>query len=488
MHWDTLIDTLAQWFEQRGLLTRGARLVLGVSGGPDSTLMLYGLRDLSQQRELGWSMRVAHLHHGMRGRDADLDAEFVEQIARELGFPFDMERANIPQQVAEAGGSTEEVARNHRYEFLERVALRTGCDWVAVAHHADDNAETVLHRIFRGTGMRGLAGMRDMRPIRPGSRITLLRPLIQLRRANVEVLCAERKIPSRVDPTNFNPIYTRARIRNEVLPLIRKAVNPNVTDAVLRLAEQARWLGNYLEDSAARVFDSLVISEQPRHIVLNARALLAKPRIIQAEVLRRAIALVMGGEQELGFSHIEAALKLAADRGSGKELHLPGAVQVRKVYERLEIQPIAEEAEAVELPPAYVHCPGVSPLPALHAELLTEVRDVDDGILAAIPGRRDPLEEWVDFERVRPPLLVRGRREGDRFWPLGSPGPKTLSDFFIDEKLDPAVRPRTGVLCDQNGPLWVIPLRIDERVKLRPTTRRALRLLLRPEAPRGDGA
>lgn len=478
MKWEAFIDQTAAWLAERGLLQPETRWVLGVSGGPDSTLLLHALLDVSRSRSLRLGLHVAHLHHGLRGAEADADAEFVAALAARLHLPLHSERRDIPARVAELGGSTEEIARQERYDFLERVALKTASERVAVAHHADDDAETILHRICRGTGLRGLAGMRPVRPIRPSSRIMLVRPLLHTRRAVIEALCEERSLESRTDITNAGAEFTRGKVRNVIMPMLRRQLNPNVTEALLRLGEQARWLGTYLEDAAARTFESLVVSEAPRHIVLNTRALLGKQRIIQAEVVRRAISLVTDGEQDVNFSHVDNVLRLAADRASGKEIHLPGPVIVSKRYDRLEFRPPIDSEPLIEMPSTFVSCPGVTGLPWLNATLVARVDDVGEGKIDELRRSNNPYEQWLDFERVCPPLLVRARRDGDRFWPLGAPGSKSVGDFLGDVKIEPALRGRTGVLCDQNGPIWIMPLRIDERVKLRPTTRRALRLVL----------
>lgn len=479
MTWNGLLDNLAESFERQGLLAGDASLVLGVSGGADSTLLLHAMHALRESRKLRWTLHAAHMHHGLRHADADADAAFVRELAEHLDVPFHEERADIPAEVAKRGGSTEEVARQKRYEFLERVALKTGSECVAVAHHADDDAETILHRVLRGTGLRGLAGMRGVRAIQPGSRIRLIRPLLHEKRETILALCEQQGLKWRLDPSNTTGKYTRGRIRNEVMPMLRDAINPNVSEALLRLAEQARWIGTYLEDAAARTFDSLVISEGPRRVTLNTHALLGKQRIIQAEVLRRAISQVIGREQDLSFSHIEMVMRLVADPESGKETHLPGAIVARKIYNRLELRPLDEEEPAIELATVFLKCPGVTPLPQLHTDMTAQVCEVDAVKIEELRATPRPYEEWLDYERVQFPLLVRGRREGDRFWPLGAPGSKSLGDFLGDEKIDPALRARIGIVCDQVGPVWVMPLRIDERVKLRPTTRRALKLTLR---------
>lgn len=484
--WDPFLDRLAGWLEQRGLLTPGARWVVGVSGGLDSTLLLHALKALSERKELGWMLHTAHFHHGLRGAEADADQEFVAALAERLDTPFHTERTDIRALYEAEGGSTEEVARRHRYEFLERVALNTGSECVAVGHHADDNAETVLHRICRGTGLRGLAGISDVRPIRSGSRVRLVRPLLPHDRASIKALCTARDIEMRIDSTNAWEEFTRNRIRRTVLPMLREKLNPNVSEALLRLAEQARWIGGYLEDAAARTFDSLLVSDDPADLALHAPALLDKHRAIQAEVVRRAVSL-LGDEPDLSFTHVEAVLRLAGDPASGKEVHLPGPIVVSKRYDRLEFRPLEAAEPPPELPPVPVTCPGRTPLPPLGAELMAELCDVDASKIEELRGSPRAGEEWLDYDRVRLPLLVRGRRPGDRFHPLGAPGAKSVSDFLTEQKVEPQVRERTGVLCDQDGPIWIMPLRIDERVKLRPASRRALRLVLRPSNSRQAG-
>jgi tRNA(Ile)-lysidine synthase len=476
--WDTFLNQIQAWLETRGLIQPGAHWVVGLSGGPDSTILLHAMAALSERSDLRWKFFPAHFHHGLRGAEADADAQFVTQLADELGLTCHTERADIRAEVERDGGSTEEVARQRRYEFLERVALKTGSERVAVAHHADDNAETILHRICRGTGLRGLVGIRDVRPIEPGSHIYVVRPLLHQCRATIEEMCAARGLKLRVDSMNQSTEFTRGRIRHQLMPMLAEQLNPNVSEALLRLAEHARWLGTYLEDAAARTFDSLVVHERPEQIALNVRALQSKQRIIQAEVMRRAVSLVMGGEQDLSFANVEAILRLVDDPASGKEVHVPGPVVVRKQYDRLEFRPLTEEPPPPEIGTTFITCPGHTSLPTLGMELLTEIHTVGPLKIKSLQQNSNPHEEWLDFERIQPPLLVRGRRDGDRFRPLGAPGAKTIGDFLSEQKIDPHIRARTGILCDQNGPLWVMPLRIDERAKLRLETRRALRLVL----------
>lgn len=488
MTWEQLLTQLADWLDSRRLLTPDATWVIGVSGGADSTLLLHAMPALSQQRDLTWTLHAAHFHHGLRGAEADADEVFVRGLAERLNVTMHTEREDIPGRVRDEGGTTEEVARRHRYRFLERVALRTGGECVAVAHHADDNVETVLQRICRGTGLRGLSGISEIRPIQPGSRVRLIRPLLQQRRADIEALCAAQGFETRSDSTNLTSEFTRGRIRNQILPLLRETINPNVSEALMRLSEQARWFSGYLEEAAARTFEALLVSAPNEHPTIKITEMLLRHRVIQSEVIRRAVTEVAGGEQDLTFGHIEAVLKLANAPASGKELHLPGRVIARKQYERLEFRPATPEEPAPEIPPILVNCPGATALPMLNAELVAEICDVDAPKIEELRQHAKPGEEWLDYDQLHPPLVVRGRRDGDRFQPLGAPGAKSLGDFLSNEKIEPAMRARTGVLCDREGPVWVMPLRIAERAKLTDQSRRAVRLVFRVNGPRPAGS
>lgn len=477
---------MRDWLNERGLPWAGTNWVIGVSGGADSVLLARALGALRSDADDPPGLHVAHLHHGLRGGEADADTEFVERLARELGMAFFSERDDVAARARESSTTIEETGRRLRYEFFERVALSTGSTLIGLGHQADDNAETVLHRIIRGTGLKGLAGIPAVRPIRPGSDIRIVRPFIDVRRAEIESMCAEAGLAYRTDHSNTTNEFTRGLIRNRILPELRETVNPNVSQALLRLARQARRAQEHLDAAAARAYASLVISEATGEVVLPIPAFLTKDDAIQAEIVRLAICRAFGSDVDVGFSHTEAVLELARDSASGKQLHVPGPVVVQRAYERLVFRPLGRTRDAgagVEFA-ARVHiaCPGRAHLPGLGMSLTVEVCDVTLGMLETVRSKDNCFEEWLDYDAVRPPLLVRARCDGDRFRPLGAGGSKSLSDFFIDHKAAPEQRDQACLLCDQTGPIWVMPMRIEERVKIGPQTRRALHLTLSPSA------
>ncbi len=342
-----------------------------------------------------------------------------------------------------------------------------------------------MHRIVRGTGLRGLGGIRASRPIRPGSDIQVVRPMLSFRRNEIEQYIRDRGLSFRHDATNDADSYTRNRIRKDILPLLRDSINPQVAEALVRLGEQARDVDEYLTETAARMLESMVLERDDRQIVLLTASLARKPRLIRTQLIREAILLLGVGEAEIGYSHLTAVAALAEETDGSKAMDLPGGLRVIRKYDRLALQLVTEPPSETPAPAELrVDTEGTTLLPLFGIALTIETIPADEAIIAdhirtAASRERVSWDEWIDADQVHLPLVARARRPGDRFLPLGMNEVKKLSDFFIDEKIDADVRERTVLLCDRLGPIWVVPLRIDDRVRLSEGTRRVMRLSAR---------
>ncbi len=474
-----MIRALAQeWLSER-LLGEDDAIVVGVSGGPDSMALLHLLAET--QPTLQWRLRlvVAHLDHRLRGAASDADAAFVHAAADSLNLPCCVERRDITAIAREHGAGVEETARGERYAFFERVCLQHGSEIVAVGHHADDNAETILYRILRGTGLRGLSGIPRSRPMLVGNSIRLIRPLLWRTRSELRSYLLDAGLTFREDESNESREPMRNRLRHLILPRIESEVNPQARDALLRLGAQARWLEEFLHETVDRTFETLIVSRNDQVLVLNADALVRKSRIVQAELIRRAYVSFGLGEQELGFTHLLSALELAADPTSGKQTKLPHDMTIEKRYGQLIFSLPSDEPREEIAEEIAVHLPGRTFLPVRRLEIECAEMDVTDGDIPRLRRAATRMEEYLDRHAVRGPLVVRRRRPGDRFVPLGAPGSKKLGDFLADARVEPKERQRVAVLCDQLGPIWVIGYRIDDRVKLTGLTRRVLHLRAR---------
>lgn len=474
-----VIRRLAQELESERLLESDDAVVVGVSGGPDSMALLHLLVELNGTGEWRLRLHAAHLNHTLRGEEAEQDAAFVQAACDHLDMPCTVDQREVRASAEDEGVSIEELGRRERYAFFERVCLQVGARAVAVGHHADDQAETILHRILRGTGLRGLAGIPRRRGLSPGSDIRLVRPLLRFTRAEILDYLRQAGIIYRDDRSNSSNEAMRNRIRNVLLPAIEAQVNPQARDALVRLGAQARWLEEYLTETVQRTFDTLLVSRTDQTIALNVDGLSRKSRLVQAELIRVTYAAFGLGEQDLSFAHLVAAMELVSDPTSGRRVSLPGGLGVERRYQQLVFSLPSLQPRELIAPEVAIHLPGRSVLPVRRLELECLIEDVGAEQLLRLRHRQDRMEEFIDFEAVHAPLVVRSRRPGDRFVPLGAPGTKKLSDFLADEKVDPKDREQVAILCDQLGPIWVIGYRIDDRVKLTELTRRVLHLRAR---------
>jgi tRNA(Ile)-lysidine synthase len=310
--------------------------------------------------------------------------------------------------------------------------------------------------------------------------VQLIRPLLKLTRKDILEFISDNGIAYREDRTNALPEPMRNRIRHLILPQLEAEMNPQVREALIRLGEQAQWVEQYLRETVERTFDTLIISRTDQEVIINADALMRKSRIVQSEIIRLAYRSFGVGEQALGFSHLVSALDLIADPASGKQVQLPGGMRIEKRYQQLILSLPSEEPRETISAEIAIHLPGRTLLPIRRLQIDCAFESAGEQDIPRLRRCADKMEEYVDARAVHPPLVVRTRRPGDRFFPLGAPGSKKLADFLTDAKVDPRERERVAVLCDQLGPIWVIGHRIDDRVKLTELTRRVLHLNARP--------
>ncbi|MBV9850599.1 MAG: tRNA lysidine(34) synthetase TilS [Armatimonadetes bacterium] len=289
-----LLDTLRRTLAERGLIAPGDRVLVAVSGGPDSLALLHALHSL--QDELGLAdLRAAHLDHGLRGAEAAAEAQFVADWCAGRGIPCTIGVADIAAQKAARGGSTQEAARAVRYAFLEETARAVGADKIATGHTQDDQIETALLNILRGTGLDGLRGI-------PYARGPFVRPLLDVPRTSVEAYCAEQGLAPRRDPSNSDPShYTRNKLRLELLPVLERDYNPAVRAALLRLSENAARDADFLHAEARAALPALTLARTERELVLDARGLRLLHPSLQRHVLRAAFAHLRG--TTLGLTH-----------------------------------------------------------------------------------------------------------------------------------------------------------------------------------------
>ncbi|MEA4970729.1 MAG: tRNA lysidine(34) synthetase TilS [Candidatus Pelethousia sp.] len=434
------------------LIESGQGVVAAVSGGADSVALLLCLHSLAP--ELGFSLYAAHLHHGIRGASADEDMAFVEALCERLSIPLYVQKRDVPALAEAAGQGLEEAGREARYAFLEEARLHFGASRIALAHHLDDQAESVLLHLFRGSGLAGLCGMR-------ARRCDIIRPLLFARREDIEAYLADQGQPWRADETNLLVENgTRNRLRLELLPYIQKNINPEIVSSLAGSAELLALDEDYLFARAREELDAA------RRGPGYDRALLhALPPALRGRALRLALAQAAGVQKDVEKRHIALLTKLLEAR-TGAHLDLPGAA-ADIVYENLILTPARAEREQ-----PFFRLPL-----ALEGETETPM-----GVFTAEayegPLIKDPAIAIMDADKLPEDMWVRPRRPGDRFFLLGAPGQKKLKAFFIDRKVPRAEREIPIVFCGENA-LFVPGFGISEGVKVDAATRRMLRVTYR---------
>lgn len=445
------------------MLDPGDAVLVACSGGQDSLALLLALHRLAGQ--LGISLRAAHLHHSIRGAEADGDAEFVQGACEALGVPLDQGRADVPALAREARQSLEEAGRDARREFLDRTAAERGCSRIALGHTASDRAETLLMNILRGSG---LGGLRSIPPVN-GQRV---RPLIDVSRAQTAAYCADRGLQPRQDSTNLEPdACLRNRVRLCLLPELAREYNPAVEAALLRLAGSVEADLDWIADHARGVYHDL-LTHEGAGIALDLERLRALPRGLRRRVLQLAAEDLTGTPVSLEALHFEALDRLLAGATAHGAVSLPGGFAARLQPPALIFGGLATASEVAPWD-ACLPVPGELQLPAggrLQA------------FVTSAPERRELLrtgahEAFLDLREVGETLRVRNWLPGDRIAPLGMQGTRKLQDVFVDSKVPRARRHGHPVVVGARGDiLWLPGLCLSRHGALRPGARRCARL------------
>jgi tRNA(Ile)-lysidine synthase len=429
------------------MLPRGARVLVALSGGPDSVALLHILRTLERRGELAVA-GAAHFNHQLRGAEADADETFCRELAADTGVPFVAGRGDVAARARESGRSIEDAARQARYAFLNDAADSAGADAIAVGHSLDDQAETFLLRLIRGAGPAGLAGIRP----RAGR---VIRPLLDISRAELRGYAAEHGLDFRDDASNADVRIPRNRVRLELLPQLTR-FSPAIAATLAREAALARDDEEFLDRRAIESAASIVLLESSG-VAVDAAALTALPPALASRVTRKALAAAAPG-RFIGFQHIDDLLELARGGAEGAALALPGVTAVRRgsriVFGTAANRPFSNSFRFPLSIPGEVAVPGW----ALSAARLEEPGDYE----APPPARGDTAV--VAAAPLRGPLAVRSRRPGDTFRPLGMRGRgRKLQDFLVDRKIARADRDSLPLVVDQDDRIvWVVGQSVAE--------------------------
>jgi len=457
-----LFEQVKRTIDRYHLLEKGDRLIVGVSAGVDSMVLLHLLNAFREAFDL--SLIVAHVNHGLRPEESEKEAELVQKESVRLGLPFEYGQFNVKEFQKLGGLSPQDAARRIRFHFFYDLLQRHHAQKIALGHNADDQVETVLLRLIRGSGLQGLKGIL---PIRGGK---VIRPLLEVGRGGIESFAIEKKISSLVDSSNLKKDYLRNRIRLALIPLIEREYQPNFKEAVLRTSIILREENDYLEKGAEEAYQK-IIQEERDSLSFKFSEYQSLHQAIQWRVIKKILERIYDGgivKEEGEWSEVHKIYQKLHQSSPSFLLELPHEVWVEKRYDIV-----------------LLGKGGVKPLPPFEVELLSPGRTFIEEIGKEVvieEANRDKFRNYsgpsttalMDYESLQFPLKMRNFRPGDRFYPLGVKGTQKLKDFFIDHKVPKFERPKIPLLISGEMIAWIVGYRIDERVKVTEKTKKVL--------------
>lgn len=438
-------ERVFSYIEKYNMIEAGSQVIVGISGGGDSVCLLFLLS--RYQKKKFFHLQGVHVNHGIRGQEALRDQEYARELCERLGVPFTVYTYSVPDIANREKRSLEETGRMvRRRAFAQKAAELGGKTAIALAHHENDNAETVLHNLIRGTKVAGLGGIRPIQRSEEG--ISYIRPLLKVTREEIEAYLKQQQIPWMTDSSNEEIVYTRNRIRHKILPEMEK-INPRAVSHITQAADTFLAIEEYLRGQADRLYREYVEKKENGYWI--QKELFLEKELMQSYVVRMVLEQVAGKKQDLTAAHVESILSLGRGR-TGASVSLPGGVLASQVYGNLLIR---------------VPAAGELPLKELEFEVfLWENQQIPE----------KTYTKWFDYDKIKSSLEIRRRKPGDFLTVTEAGGTKKLKDYMIDCKIPREERENLTLLADGSHILWIVGYRISQYYKVTSQTKTVLKV------------
>lgn len=474
-----MTEEVLRWIQKENLIQAGDTVLVGLSGGADSVCLLRVLAVLREK--IGFSLQAVHVEHGIRGGESREDAMFAERLCEKMGLSCKTWHLDVPLYAKEQGIGLEEAARLLRYDCYRKAAeeeLKKGCAEakikIALAHHADDQAETVLFQMARGSGIHGLCGIRPKRALTDQAEI--IRPLLSVTRREIEDYLKELGQEFRVDSTNWDTDYSRNRIRHKILPQLEQ-INSQAACHIAQSAENLSEIAEYLDKEVKALLPAVCRKEEEGYLILDA-LFQEYPTVLQKEAVLSVLGEVSGSRKDIGMVHVESVRSLAALQ-VGRQMTLPYGVCATRVYDGICLQrTVTEKTETLEYEIdreglLRAECGESLTVTLPDGELLLRIFDFS-GEIGEIPKKK--YTKWMDYDKIKDRLRIRTRAAGD-YLVIDTQGHrKKLKQYFVEEKIPANVRNKVWLLADASHILWVIGGRISADCRIQKSTRRILEI------------
>ncbi len=453
----------ADFIAAERLTPAGGKVLLAISGGADSTALLHVLASLRLD------ICCAHINHQLRGDEAQKDEDFVIEQCQKLKVPVIIKKIDVRDYAKKSKLSIETAARNLRIQNLVDIAKSKNCSCIATAHHKNDNAETIIDRLIRGTGLRGLCGIWPAKKFTDG--IVFIRPLLCATRDEIIQYLNSCNLNWCTDRTNTDFAYRRNFIRHRLLPALQKDSAGDIVENLAVLSKASR--GFYL--MICRTADTVwpdVATMNENNVIVDSDKIANQSAEIKIEIIRRALTHLGAGEQDITERHFTNILQLSDDGC----LQLPNRIKVGRQGSKIIFEKYlkTKPAQSVAIEPIMLKVPGATQFGP--CTINADIIEIGHDDLADFKKTKTNLVEWFDFEKLKLPLEIRPRKRGDKFWPLGLAGEKRVGKFLTNAKASQSLRRRLLVIADGDKIIWLCPVRISEQAKVANDTRRVIQV------------
>lgn len=474
---------IEKFIQKYHMLTCGDRVIAGVSGGADSVCLFLVLLELREK--IGFDLIAVHVHHGLRGEAADQDQRFVEALCEQHRIPLEIFRVNLESIAKKRKQSLEEAGRMVRREAFDSVCKKYGGNKIALAHHQNDNAETLLWNLSRGTGLDGLGGIRPVNG-------KFIRPLLCMNRKEIEEYLAKRKQSYCIDETNAGTDYTRNKLRHLVLPILEEQVNSAAVRHMNETMEQIWELQEYMQEQVEAAYQECVQEhfEKACWIQIQQKSFETFPELIKKMVIRKGMEQVGGKKRDLSHKHIDVMMELM-NKQVGRTLDLPYEMHAKRNYEGIRLEKrrtylSGEEKKAgiIQECMAELNIPGETILADRNLKLRCKILEKPKNLsIKDIPQKI--YTKWFDYDIIKSSLYIRTRQAGDTIVIDEKGHQKKLKSWFVDEKIPKEVRDSQLLLAENNEILWVLGHRMSQAYQVKQSTKWILQIEV--ETYKSDG-
>ncbi|MCY6960340.1 tRNA lysidine(34) synthetase TilS [Clostridium brassicae] len=460
-----MIEKIMNTIKQNAMFKEGDKVIVGVSGGPDSICLLHVLYTLKE--ELRITLAAAHINHCLRGEEADKDEEYVKRFCNELGIECFVKKIDVHKLSKEKSISCEMAGREVRYKFFEEILNNIEGQKIAIAHNANDQAETVLMRIMRGTGLEGLVGIKAVRDE------IYVRPILNVSRNEIESYCEVNKLNPRIDKTNLENIFTRNKIRLELVPYIQQNFNKDIIEALNRMADTIRVDNDYINKVSTELYRKYCKKLKSKVIIYKEA--FQENEAIVTRIIRMSLNEIKGDLRNFEKVHIYDIINIQKN-STGKVAMLPNNIEVINNYGDISLY-IKKEVNLINNREYTLEINKKNYLEDLDLNISLKVYTNKK----CLDSKKNNLIKYFDYDKIDGDIKLRYRKNGDKFTPLGMRGSKKLKDLFMDLKIPKDERNNIPLICFKEEIAWIVDYRVSDKFKIDENTKNILQIKIEGE-------